>query len=260
VELACRDAKIEVGEKEIDADIEATLKKLGMKRQNFIQSVLGRQGITYQQYRRDRVWPKLAMVKLVRPLVKVSDDDIQRGFEATWGPKVECRMLVVGETGRAQDLWEKLAAVKGEERLKMFEDFCKQYSIDSASRPYGGQVAPFNRHSSNPDLEKKIFELKEGELSSIMQIAEGNVIFLCVKHLPAQKEMTLDSVINQITKETARQALHDGIFTKKLQAEADRVFSETKKKARVENFLSGDFSPEALQKIAAPDVGKSQKR
>jgi hypothetical protein len=260
VELACREGKVEVTEKEIDDDIASTLAKLRMKPKEFVQTVLDKQNITLEQYRRDRVWPKLAMVKLVKPRVKVSEDDLKRGFEATYGNKVECRMLVVQEMSRARELWEQLMEVKGEDRLKMFEDHCKTYSIDPGSRPYGGKVAPFNRHSSNPDLEKVVFGLKEGELSSIMQMAGGHVIFLCVRQIPPVPNVTMETVLDSTSKQTVREALHEGIFTKKLQYEADVVFAEAKKKARIENFLNNDFSPEALNQIASPPAEQPTKR
>jgi parvulin-like peptidyl-prolyl isomerase len=259
VEQACREAKIEVTDKEVDKDIEHTLTKTRVKRSEFVE-LLAKQGITFSQYRRDRVWPKLAMVKLVKDRVKVTEEDLQKGFEATYGEKVETRMLVVQEMNRAQDLWEKLMkAEKGEHRLKMFEDMCKEYSIDTASRPYGGKVAPINKHSSNLELEKAIFGLKDGELSSIMQIANGNVIFLCVQHLPPAQGVTLDSKPTPDAKQTIRQMMYEGIFTKKLQYEADQVFAEARKKARIENFLTGEFAAESA-KIATQPVKEGTKK
>jgi foldase protein PrsA len=259
VEQACKESKVEVSDKEVDKDIDNTLNKMHMSRKEFVETVLARQSITFAQYRRDRVWPKLAMVKLVKERVKVLDEDIRKGFEATYGEKVETRMLVVQEFSRAQELWEKLKKEEaGEKRLRKFEDVCREYSIDTASRSLGGQVSPFNRHSDNPDLEKALFNLKDGDLSSIMQIANGNVIFLCVKHIPPVEGVTLDSV-NPQTKQTVRQMLHDRIYTVKLQHEADEVFTQARKKARVENFLTGDFSPEAAN-IATKPVQDDKKR
>ena len=253
VEQMCKEAKIEVTDKEVDKDIDNTLNKMRMKRKEFVETVLARQGITYAQYRRDRVWPKLAMVKLVRERVKVTDEDVQKGFEATYGEKVETRMLVVQEFARAQELWEVLKKEEaGEKRLKMFEEKCREYSIDTASRSLGGKVAPFNRHSDNLELEKAIFNLKEGELSSIMQVANGNVIFLCVGHIPPQQNVTLDTVMNTETKETVRKMLHDRIYVMKLQYEADQFFTQARKKARVENFLIGDFSADAVDIATKP--------
>jgi parvulin-like peptidyl-prolyl isomerase len=253
VEQMCKEAKIEVSDKEVDKDIENTLTKMRMKRKEFVDTVLARQGISFAQYRRDRVWPKLAMVKLVKDRVKVTDEDVRKGFEASFGKKVETRMLVVQEFGRTQELWEMLKKIPaGEERLRKFEDVCREYSIDTASRSLGGKVSPFNLHSDNPELEKAIFNLKVGELSSIMQIPNGNVIFLCVAHLPPQEGVTLDTVMNKQTNETVRKMLHDRIYIKLLQSAADEAFTEARKKARVENFLTGEFNAEAARIATEP--------
>jgi parvulin-like peptidyl-prolyl isomerase len=214
-------------------------------RKEFVEVVLSKQGMTFAQYRRDRVWPKLAMVKLVKDKVKVTDEDLKKAFEANYGEKVECRMLAVKEMKKAQDLWERLMKEeKGEKRIKLFEDMCKEYSIDSATRSLGGKIAPINVHSSNPELERAIFGLKEGELSSIMHIAEANMIFLCVAHIPPVKGVTIDSKPYPEAKQTIKQMLYEGIYTKMLQYEADQVFAEAKKKTRVENFMTGEFSAE----------------
>ena len=241
----CKQAKVEVTDKEVDQDIENTLTKMRMKRKEFVEAVLARQGMTFGQYRRDRVWPKLAMVKLVKDKVKVTDQDLTNAFEANYGPKVECRWIVVKEMKRAQDLWERLMKEEmGDKRLKLFEDMVKEYSIDSATRSLGGKIAPFNMHSDNPELEKAIFALKVGELSSITQIPDGNAIFICVAHIPPVKGVTMDSKPYPEAKQTIKQLLHEGIYTKLLQYEADQLFTEAKKKAKVDNFMTGEFSAE----------------
>ena len=45
-----------------------------------------------------------------------------------------------------------------------------------------------------------------------------------------------------------------------LNALADQVFTEARKKARVENFLNGDFSPEAAKIATQPVKEDSKKR
>jgi hypothetical protein len=97
-----------------------------------------------------------------------------------------------------------------------------------------------------------MFALKDGDLSTIMQVGEGNVFFLCVRHIPPQADITMDSVLNPQTKLTVRKALEDGIYTKKLQWEADNYFAEAKKSAKVENFLTGDFDPAVLRVSEPP--------
>ena len=255
VEQACREAKIEVTDKELDKDIENTLTKMRMKRKEYVETVLSRQGITFAQYRRDRVWPKLAVVKLVKSKVSVSDEDLKKGFEATFGEKIETRMIAVQELNRAQELWEKLMKEeKGEKRLKMFEDMCKEFSIDTATRSLGGKVAPFNRHSDNPELEKALFALQPGEMSSIMHMAGGNVIFLCVSRIPPQSNVAMETPLPN-SKETVKQMLYERIYTMKLQHEADQLFTKARKAARIENFLIGDFSPEAAHIATEPVKG-----
>ena len=58
-----------------------------------------RQGMTFGQHLRDNVWPKVAMIKLVKEKVVVTDEDLKKGFEATYGEKVELRLLAVQQHG-----------------------------------------------------------------------------------------------------------------------------------------------------------------
>jgi parvulin-like peptidyl-prolyl isomerase len=260
VEQACKAAHIEVTQKEIDEDVKSTLKQLNLSAEEFRKAILTQRGITFHQYVRDNVWPKVAIVKLVKDKVAVSDEDLRKGLEATYGEKVETRMLTVMEMNRAKEIWEKLMAIHDpSRRLEQFESYCKEYSTDAASRPYGGRIAPYNRHSSNPDLENALFKLKDGELSTIMQINGGNAIFLCVRHIAAQPGVTLDSILNETTKETVRHALHESIYTRKLQYEAAVFFDAARKKARIENYITGAFNEESVNIGMKPDAAKTQK-
>ena len=56
---------------------------------------------------RDEVWPSVALKKLVGDNVEITQEDLQQGYEANYGPKVRCRAIVLNNQRRAQEVWEK---------------------------------------------------------------------------------------------------------------------------------------------------------
>lgn len=248
IEQACKDRKIEVTRVDIENDINDTLKKFNLKRSEFIERVLGSKEITFAQYVRDTVWPALALKKLVDGRSKVSDEDIAKSFEANYGPKVDVRMLVVMELRRAQELWEKVNEEKDPaKRLAVFEEMCKTYSIDQATRAFGGKTQPINKHTGYPEIENLAFSLKKGELSKVVQLPEGNLMLLCVDHIPARTDITLSTPLGANSKETVRDMLRKDIMEKKIRIEVAQLYKELYEKSAKNNFLSPDFDAEDLK-------------
>ena len=86
------------------------------------------------------------------------------------------------------------------------------------------------------------------------------LIVACVAHIPPVDGVTMDTKPNPNSKETIKQMLYEGIFTKMLQYEADQVFAESRKKTRIENFMTGEFSAEAAHIATQPPKGENIKR
>jgi hypothetical protein len=78
--------------------------------------------MTLSQYLRDQVWPRLALVRLVKDRVKVTDEDLDKAFEANFGEKVDVRMLTVVERRKAEEIWKQVSETNTlEERVKLFD-------------------------------------------------------------------------------------------------------------------------------------------
>ena len=94
--------------------------------------------------------------------VKITEEDLQRGYEANYGPKVQCRAIVLNNQRRAQEVWEK---ARENPTVKNFGDLAEQYSIEPGSRSLRGEVPPIQKNGGQPLLEQEAFSLKPGELS-----------------------------------------------------------------------------------------------
>lgn len=247
VEQACRAQKVEVSRTEIESEIEDRVKRLNLTRKEFFDQVLAKVGKSHRQYVRDTVWPALALTKLVKGRVEITDADLREAFEAQFGDKVEVRMLVVRELNRAQELWQKANAEKDlKKRQDLFESYCKTYSIDTSTQPFAG-AAVVHRHTSVPEIEKKAFALTEGELSQIIQVPQGNMMMLCVAKVPARQDVAMDTVADEKTKRTVHDVLYDDLYSSKTREEVAKFFQNLIKQAKVQNYLTGEFSIDSVQ-------------
>lgn len=202
----------------------------------WIKQVTETQEITVEQYMRDTVWPSAALKKLVVDSVRVTENDLQKGYEANYGPRVKCRAIVLNQMRRAQEVWQ---LARDNPSVENFGLLAEQYSIDSVSRTLRGEVPPIQRHGGQPLLEKEAFALQPGELSGIIQIGETYVILLCEGHTqPRPVEFA-----------AVRDLIYGDVYEKKLRMEMAKHFERLQAEAHIDNFLAGT--------IKSPTLGKS---
>jgi parvulin-like peptidyl-prolyl isomerase len=179
------------------------------------------------------VWPSAALKKLTAQEVKVSDEDIAKGFEANYGERVRCRAVVLANMRKAQEVWDKARRNTSPE---YFGDLAEEYSVEPQSKALRGEVPPLGRHGGQPQLEDVAFQLAEGQLSGIIQVADKFVILRCEGRTKPE-EMDLDQV---------RDILHRDIYEKKLRLAMSEKFEQINENARVDNYLAGtSHTPDA---------------
>lgn len=262
VDQACRAKKIEVTKTELYSELNDFLKRNKLRQKEFEDQILVRQGMTLQRYLRDQIWPKLALLKLVKADggVQVTDEDLQKAWNANFGEKVECRMMVIHERRRAEEIWKQISDLpKKEDREKAFEDLAMRYSTDEATRPYGGRAAPIGRNTTDPRVEEAAFRLEPGELSAILQMPGGNLLMLCIQKTPAETKLTIDSPVDRSNApnlpaeiKTYRDLFTKDIERKKLMVEMESYYKKLLK-GNIENHLTGDFRIDGATKGAAND-------
>ena len=176
-------------------------------------------------YLTDIVRPTVALKKLVGP-VPVTQDDLDKAFTATFGPRVRCRVVVLDNQRRAQEVWQ---IARQNPTPETIGNLAEKYSVDPTSKALRGEVPPIQKHSGQPALEREAFALKTGELSGIIQIADRFMILLCEGYTKPV-EVTFDEV---------REELHRDIFEKKQRIEMARYFTHLRESASIDNFLAG---------------------
>jgi parvulin-like peptidyl-prolyl isomerase len=208
--------------------------------ERWLATVTQQPGITRDIYVRDVVWPTVALKKLVSDQVEVTEDDIQKGYEANYGPRVICRAIVLqGNDRHATEVWQ---LARENPTVENFAQLAEKYSIEVGSQSQGGQVPPLQRHGGQPALEEEAFRLKIGELSGIIQVGDKAVILFC--------EGRTNPV--DVTLEEVRSLIHDDVYEKKYRLVMMKEYDRLKRAAEIDNFLAGTSqSPKAAAEVAS---------
>ncbi len=269
IEQAMRKKNAKIGDAEIHAEIERAALAMGKIDDHgkadvagWLEYVTSNEGITKEVYIRDEVWPSAALKKLVGNGVQVTPEDLERGYEANYGPKVRCRAIVLNNQRRAQEVWDKAreALAQGPDHaVKVFGDMAAEYSIEVGSRSLRGEVPPIQKFGGQPTLEKEAFTLgPENPLSGIIQVGGTFVILLYEGHT-----QPIDYSFAE-----AKGQLYADIHEKKLRVAMGKAFENIKDNSHVDNFLTGEMkasnkrvpqSPEAAAPKGMP-VPKVYKR
>ncbi|HEY6563776.1 MAG TPA: peptidylprolyl isomerase, partial [Pirellulaceae bacterium] len=92
---------------------------------SWLNHVVQETQVTVDTYVRDVVWPSAALKKLVRSTVEVTDEDLTKGFEANYGPRVEVLAIVLSNQRTAQQVFEM---ARDNPTAKFFGELANQYS------------------------------------------------------------------------------------------------------------------------------------
>jgi len=233
IEQACARLNVKVTGQDIQQEI-ARAAMLGVPPKEdgspdveaWLKQVTEEQGVSREVYVHDSVWPSVALRKLSQGTVKVNEEDLKKGYESNYGPRVRCAAIVLGDYRRAQEVWEMARANNSRE---YFGDLAEQYSVEPGSRALRGEVPPIRRHSGRPLLEKEAFNLKPGELSGIVQVGQRFVILRCEGHTEPI-EVDFDEV---------RDAIHHDLAEKKQRLAMAKNFERLQDSAHVINYLAG---------------------
>lgn len=242
VEMECSKHGITATQAEVDARFQDDLRKFGtpMTQHEFVNSILRRFGKTLYEWKEDVIRPKIMMEKLVRAKVTIGDKDIREGFDAKYGPKVECRMIVIEKDNArvAQQVFDE--AKKG--RTQFLEQARKCFIPGLAQAE--GKIPPIHKHFGDKDIEDVAFRLRENEVGPLMKMQDGTyVILFCEKQLPANAAVRYEDVRLEISKEMRELRIAQKI---------PELFTELHKKAMPKKVLDNGGTP-SYSTVVSPE-------
>jgi hypothetical protein len=198
---------------------------------------------TIELYVRDAVWPSVALKKLVDSEVVVTEEDLQKGFEANFGERVEALAIVCTNQRQAAKCWEMARQNPTDE---FFGELAYQYSVEPVSRANRGRIPPINQNGGRPELEQEAFGLKTGELSGVIAIGDKFVLLRCTGRT--------QPVVTEFA--SVRDELYKDIHEKKLRVEMEKKFDALKESSQIDNFLEGSSQSGVRQASAELPAGK----
>ena len=242
IQLACEERGVTVTQTEVEQEIMRIAKQFKIPAENWIAMLQQERNISPEQYSRDIIWPMLALKKLAGSQVDITDQDLHKAFIRHYGPRVKCRMIMLDNLRRANEVWQK-AKLKPDE----FERLARDNSVDPNSRSLGGSVPPIARYSGNEEIAKAAFKLREGEISHIINLGFNRYVILRCDGFTKQL----------VTDQTQVQAeLHADLVEQKVQEQVAKLFESLKKTTRIDNYWNQTTTGDVTQ-VSGRNTGNS---
>ncbi len=229
IQLACQARATEVTPAEVDKEIVRIAAEFKIPTEQYLQMLQAERNIAPQQYRRDVIWPMLALRKLAGAEITATDEEIQKAFQREYGPRVKVRMILFDNLRRATAAWAKV-----KEDPEHFEKYVQEFSIDQNSKALDGSVPPIPRHSGSAKVEEAAFKLKPGEISPVVQLDDAASRYIILKC-----EGRTQPVVTSLDAEVQAE-LEDQIKRQKTQEQVAIIFDNLKKETRVDNYYTGE--------------------
>jgi parvulin-like peptidyl-prolyl isomerase len=228
IDDACRQYNVEVTGGEIDSALAEQLQGFSIDQNTFVNTILARYHKNINEWKEDVIRSRLLMAKLVRSRVHVSAEELQKAFEAAYGEKIECQIILWPKTkeGKEQALSE-YAQLR--DSAEAFDQKAKNQTVKPQLAATAGHVRPFGRYVMGDDnFDRIVFRLKPNEVSEVFETIDGPVMVKCMRHLPPDTSVHLESVREKLTKE---------VQEKKIGGEMQSAFDTLKRQANPQKFL-----------------------
>ncbi len=177
--------------------------------------------------------------------VKVTDKDVEEYYknhpkEFEKPETVKVRHILLGFKGDPTDDQKKELRKQAEDVLKKAkggEDFAKlaaEYSDDPGSKTKGGELGYFPRGNMVPEFENAAFNLKQGEISDVIETPYGYHI-LKVEDKKAAEMPAFDSIKDQVkvkATQAAEQKRVNDFIEKAKKDTKTTIYSQSKEKKK----------------------------
>ena len=241
---ACRAKNVSISRQDIEDEIESIAKRFSLPKERWLEMLQQERNISPEQYRRDIIWPTLALKHLAADQLTVSKEDLQREYQSEYGPKVQVRMIAVEKEAQAKQLLRQVQADPSQ-----FGLLAKKHSQDPNSAAARGLIPPIRKHVGEPEVEQVCFALERGQVSKIVEVAGQYLIFKCEKHLPAAH-------ISPQYQRTAYDRLRQRLVNRKLRTASSDIFEQLQEGATVVNVLNDEQKRKQYPNVASLINGK----
>ena len=253
IEQAMKQQKVEVTAAEIDAEIDRVAMGVGhVSREVWLRSLDKERKISPAAYARDIIYPALALRKLAEPRVQVTKQDLQDAFDANFGPRLRCRMIMTNDIRKATEIWEELRR-----NPAGFEKIAQERSLDSATRSFGGLLPdPISRHANPRNVSDPVFKQlvdgdpadknpahrpKDGDITGPIQVNDDAWLIM-------KREALADGKTGSLNDPQVQNMLSVQMFDVKLKDAMNTIYADLMKASKIDNKLTGTFKEASEEK------------
>lgn len=216
VTQAARNAKLDVGEKEVQAAI-ADLKKQNNLDDEQLVDALRMQGYNMSSYRKDvrnQILRMRAINTLVRPRVSITEDDVRAKYDekarrSSQVSEVKLHHILLAMPANADEATVRETRAKAADiitRAKAGEDFSElaaTYSDDPATKNIGGDLGWIKHNMIATEWEVVVFAMSKGETRGPIVGPRGLHVFH-VSDVKDSKQEGFEDVKEQLRNELYR--------------------------------------------------------
>lgn len=199
-------------------------------------------------YVQDAVWPSAALRKLVQQTVQINNDDMTKGFEANYGPRVRVLAIVTFDQKSCEKVWRM---ARENPTIENFQRLAETYSMENSSRFNRGEVPPIARYTGRKNLEDAAFALKENEISGIISEGGSWVILYCL----GQTEPVVTDI------DVVKEELYRDLMDRKTIAAMTTRLQEILSGSQIDNFLreTAQLSKQDMDAFRRAQAAEAQK-
>jgi parvulin-like peptidyl-prolyl isomerase len=225
---ACTHNGIVVTKEEVSAEIRRLAGKFGLSLEGYLQLLQEERDISPNQYSREIIWPMLALRRLVADKVQVTTEESNRAFSSQFGEAVKCRLIMVGDKSKADDVHRAAVA-----RPDQFAQLAKDFSEDESSASVGGLIPPIRRYNGDSRLEEAAFALQNNQVSDVLALGDQWIVLQTIRRIPA-------STPSPQALPAIREQNNDRIRDEKMRGAATELFAKLQEEARTVTVLGNE--------------------
>jgi parvulin-like peptidyl-prolyl isomerase len=246
IQDVCRQEGLEVTAAEVESAVAEDLQG-SPDQSKLLKQILARYRLNYYEWKEEVVKPRLLLNKLCRQRVQVNPDEIQHAYEAAYGPKVECRVILYPDNKEGEGVALAHYAQVRDSEEAFDREARSQYQSHYAAA--GGKIQPFGRFQmEDPAVDRAVFPLRPGEVSEVVKTRQGPAIFKCVRQLPADP-VALDSVRDKLVKT---------VFDAKMTLEMKKLMPQLRAQAQPRILLQRPTKPAGSPPVMPAESGPAR--
>ena len=241
IEHHCRNRGVSVTAADIEAEIDRIAKRFRLDREQWLGMLERERGVKAEEYKRDILWPTIALRKLAGSQITVNEAELRKAYETRFGPMVRVRLIVLSDAKRAAQLQRQLTANPDD-----FARVAMQESEDTNSASIGGLIQPIRLHTGEPLVEQAAFALEPGQVSSVLQVGGQNVLIKCDDRIQPRN----------VPMAEVQASLEESIREEKLREVANGLFEKLQKSATVKNVYNDPQLRQSMPGVVATVNGE----